>query len=145
MSKKQFAGTWKLVSSEFRRSDGQVTYPMGKDAVGVIMYDDNAGFMSAHIMRPTRPVFAAGDNLKGTPDEIKTAFEGYIAYYGPYEVNEQEHTVTANVEGSLFPNWIGTGQKRFYEFSGNRLTLSTPPMQFGGEEVTARIIWERVG
>ena len=141
MGKKQFVGTWKLVSSEFRRSDGQVIYPMGKDATGRAMFDAS-GYMSAHIMRPGRLAFAIGDNHKGTPAEIKTAFEGYVAYYGTYKVDEQERTITTQVEGSLFPNWIGTGQKRFYEFSGNRMTLSSPLMHIGGEQVTAQMIWE---
>ena len=144
MGKEQFVGTWKLISSEFRRSDGHVTYPLGKDAVGIIMFD-NAGFMAGQIMSPGRPLFAAGDQFKGTPAEIKTAFEGYVTYYGTCEINEQEHIITTKVEGSLLPNLIGTGQKRFYKFAGNRLTLSTPPMQMDGEEVTATIIWERAG
>ncbi len=142
MGKEQFMGTWKLVSSEFRRSDGQLTYPMGRDAIGIIMYDAN-GHMSVQIMRPDRPAFASGDQLKGTPMEIKSAFEGFIAYYGVYEVNQGEGTVTHHVEGSSFPNWVGSAQRRFFEFSSNRLTLSTPPILAGGQQVTGVLIWER--
>ncbi len=142
MGKEQFVGAWKLISSEFRRSDGEVSYPLGKNAVGLLIYDAS-GHVSAHLMRPDRPAFASSDHLKGTPAEIKTAFEGYIAYYGTYEVNEEEDTVTHHVEGSAFPNWVGTALRRFFEFSGNRLTLSTPPMPMGGEQVTGLLIWER--
>jgi len=142
MGKGKFVGAWKLVSSEFQRSDGEVTYPMGRDVTGMVIYDADV-HVSAHVMRPDRPAFASGDRLKGTPVEIKSAFEGYVAYHGTYEVNEDEGTVTTYVEGCLFPNWIGTEQKRFFKFSGNRLTLSTPPMLMGGEQVTALIIWER--
>ena len=142
MGKEQFTGTWKLVSSEFRRSDGQLTYPMGRDAIGIIMYDAN-GHMSVQIVCPDRPAFASGDHLKGTPMEIKSAFEGFIAYYGAYEVNQEEGTVTHRVEGSSFPNWVGLAQRRFFEFSDNRLTLSTPPMLVGGQQVTGVLIWER--
>ena len=106
------------------------------------MYDAN-GHMSAQIMRPDRPAFASGDHLKGTPMEIKSAFEGFIAYYGVYEVNQEEGTVTHHVEGSSFPNWVGSAQRRFFEFSGNRLTLSTPPILVGGQQVTGVLIWER--
>ena len=142
MGKEQFIGTWKLVSSEFRHSDGQLTYPMGRDVVGMGMYDAS-GHFAGQIMRSDRPVFASGDQLKGTPKEIKSAFEGYIAYYGAYEINQEEGTVTHHVKGSLFPNWVGSAQKRFFEFSGNRLTLSTPPFLFGGQQVTAVVTWER--
>ncbi len=144
MVKEQFAGTWKLVSSEFIRSDGQATYPMGKDPTGIIIFDAS-GYMSVNIMRLGRPAFAISDNHKGTPAEIKTAFEGYLAYYGTYKVNEQGRTITTQVEGCLLPNWIGAGQRRFYEFSGNRMTLSSPPMHIGGEQVTVKIIWEHAG
>jgi len=142
MIKEQFIGTWKLVSLEFQRSDGQLTYPMGRDAVGIVMYDAN-GHMSVQIMRPDRPAFASGDQLDGTPMEIKSAFEGFVTYYGIYEVNQEEGTVTHHLEGSLFPNWVGSAQRRFFEFSGNRLTLSTPPILFGGQQVTGVLIWER--
>jgi len=142
MAKEQFIGTWKLVSSEFRHSDGQLTYPFGRDAVGIIMYDAN-GHMSVHIMRPDRPAFASGDQLEGTPVEIKSAFEGFVAYYGVYEVNQEEGTVTHHVKGSLFPNWVGSAQRRFFEFSGNRLTISTPPIPMGGEKIVGLLIWER--
>ena len=142
MGNEQFVGTWKLASFESQRSSGEVTYPMGKDAVGMIMYDAN-GHMSVQVMRPDRPVFASSDRIKGTPAEIVPAFEGFIAYYGTYEVNEEEGIVTHHVEGSLFPNWVGIAHRRFFEFSGNRLTLSTPPIPLGGEQVTAVLIWER--
>lgn len=142
MVKEQFIGTWRLVSNEFRRTDGEVSYPLGKNAVGLIMYDDS-GHMSVHLMRPDRPKFASSDHLKGMPEEIKAAFEGYIAYFGTYKINEAEGTVTHHVEGSVLPNWVGVPLKRFYKFSDNRLTLSTPPMTMGGHKVTGLLIWER--
>ena len=142
MGKEQFIGTWKLVSSEFRRSDGQLTYPYGRDVVGIIIYDAD-GHMSVQIMRPDRPAFASGDLHDGTPMEIKSAFEGFIAYYGVYGVNQKEGTVTHHVEGSSFPNWLCSVQRRFFEFSGNRLTLSTPPILVNGQQITGVLIWER--
>jgi len=138
----KFIGSWKLVSSEFRRSDGEVNYPLGRDAVGLLMYDAT-GHMSAQLMRSNRPKFASDDHLKATPAEIKSAFEGYIAYHGTYEVNEEEGTVIHHVEGSPVPNWVGAPLKRFFEFSGNRLTLSTPPIPMGGKQVVGLLVWER--
>jgi hypothetical protein len=143
MATEQFTGTWKLISNEFRQSDSQTTYPYGRDAVGILMYDDK-GHFSAQMMRLNRPLFTSGDNLQGTPAEIKAAYEGFIAYYGVYEVNQEKHTIIHHAEGCSFPNWVGTAQKRFYEFSNNRLTLSTPPILFGSQEITAALTWERV-
>lgn len=95
-------------------------------------------------MLPERPAFAINDQMKGTPEEIKAAFEGFIAYFGTYEINEEKGTVIHHVRGSSFPNWVGSDQIRFYEFSGDRLTLRTPPMQAGGITVTSLLIWERI-
>jgi hypothetical protein len=144
MDKEKFIGTWKLVSFDIQHQDGQRTYPLGKDAAGIIMYDAN-GQMSVQIMRPDRPQFAADEQLRGTPVEIKSAFEGFISYYGLYEINQEEGTVTHHVKGCLFPNWVGKAQKRFFEFSGNRLILSTPPVLWDGQQVTGVLIWERAG
>jgi hypothetical protein len=95
-------------------------------------------------MRPDRPKFASNNVVAGTPEEIKAAFEGYVSYCGSYEVNEQGGFVTHRVELSWFPNWLGTEQKRFFEFAGDRLTLKTPPLTgYGGAQVH-RLIWERL-
>src|SRR5476649_2375285 len=83
--KEKFVGTWTLVSFEFRRSDGVVTNVMGIDATGMLVYDAS-GCMSAQMMRSDRPQFALGDQQKGTPEETRAAVEGYIAYFGDYEV-----------------------------------------------------------
>lgn len=144
MGREQFIGTWKLVSSEIRLSDGQLIYPLGRDAVGRITYD-TSGHMSCQLTRLDRPAFSSGDQWSGTPEETKSAFEGCVAYFGTYEVNEEKGTVTHHVEGSLFPNWVGTDQRRFFEFSGDRLTLTTPPIPAGGQQATALLIYERLG
>jgi hypothetical protein len=144
MENEQFVGTWKLISFDIQHQDGQRTYPLGKDATGIIMYDADR-HMSVQLMRPGRPQFASGDEVRGTPAEIKAAFEGFISYYGNYEVNQKERTVTHHIKGCLFPNWVGKAQKRFFEFSGNRLILSTPPTLWDGQQVTGFLIWERAG
>ncbi|MHA2204100.1 MAG: lipocalin-like domain-containing protein, partial [Candidatus Hodarchaeales archaeon] len=43
-------------------------------------------------------------SIKSTLEEIKSAYEGFIAYFGTYEINNKEGTVTHHWEGSLFPN-----------------------------------------
>jgi hypothetical protein len=96
------------------------------------------------VMSPGRPRFASGDVEQGTPEEIKAAFGGYGAYFGTYEINEAEGFVIHHVEGSLFPNNIGTDQKRFFELSGDQLVLKPPPRQAAGEQQTLRITWQRV-
>jgi hypothetical protein len=86
------------------------------------------GHMSVVLMRPDRPKFASNNLMEATTEEVETAFEGYISYCGSYEVNDQERSVTHHLQLSWFPNLIGTEQKRFFEFAGDRLMLKTPPL-----------------
>jgi hypothetical protein len=48
-----------------------------------------------------------------------------------------------HVEGSSFPNWCGTDREQFFELSGDRLTLMTPPMTLSGEQAVGYLTWER--
>ena len=142
--KSKFIGTWRLVKAEAQRPNGEmVPYRYGAGTVGYIMYDAT-GHVAVQLMQPDRPKFASGDLDKGTSEEIKAAFDGYGAYFGTYEIHEAEGFVIHHVEGSLFPNNVGTEQKRFFEFSGDRLILKPPPRQDGGEQVAPRITWQRV-
>jgi len=142
--KNKFIGTWKLVSAEAYRPNGEVIpYRYGAGSIGYIMYDAT-GHMAVQLMQPNRPHFASGDLDKGSPAEIKAAFDGYGAYFGTYEIHEAEGFVLHRVEGSLFPNNVGTEQKRFFEFSDDKLILKPPPRQVGGEQIAPRITWQRV-
>jgi hypothetical protein len=140
--KEQFVGTWQMEAFEVNFLDGETLYPYGREPQGRLMYD-GLGNMAVQIMRPGIAPFAVYDRWMGTPEEVRAAFHGYLAYYGSYTVNIEEKTVSHHMSGSVFPNYIGDTSVRSFEFSGERLTLSTPPMPFGGAEGTARLIWVR--
>lgn len=44
MAPNPLIGTWRLASWENRSVDGQISYPLGEDAVGYIMYNQS-GYM----------------------------------------------------------------------------------------------------
>jgi len=134
-------GTWRLIIWETRSVDGEISYPLGKDAVGYIMYNED-GYMFVGITRPNRTKFAAGDLLRGSTEEKVQAAGTYVSYCGQYEFWGDK--VVHRVELSLFPNWVGSDQERLVELKGNRLTLSTRPVLLGGVQQTAHLIWERV-
>ncbi len=136
-------GAWRLISFEVEKDGGTVTHPFGADALGSIIYTDSRRF-SVQVMRSGRPQFASGDQTQGTPQEIAASYEACIAYFGAYELDTGGGFVVHHVEGSLFPNWEGVAQKRFFALSGNRLKLSTSPMRWGGGQVTAVLHWGRV-
>jgi hypothetical protein len=127
---KKFIGTWSLQSFTAILPDGKTVYPFGEDAVGRIVYD-RQGRMMVQFMRQNRPAFASGDHSAGTPEEIAAAFSGFMAYYGRYQVDEKEGTVTHSIEVCSFPNWVGSSQVRYFTFRGDLLTLRTPPIQRG--------------
>jgi hypothetical protein len=141
MAQNPFVGTWRLVSFELRKADGEVSYPFGQDAVGYIMYSQD-GYMSVAFMPANRPRFAVGDIMGGTMEEKAAAAETYVSYCGKYEI--QEDKVVHHIEVSFFPNWIGVDQERFYSLDGDRLSLFTPPLLVGGMEQTGYLVWERV-
>jgi hypothetical protein len=134
-------GAWKLLSWENRADDGQVTYPMGPDALGSLLYTADNRF-SVMISRAGRARFTAGDLLGGTTEEQARAVEGFVAYAGRYTFHGDR--VVHHVELSLFPNWVGTDQERSVELAEHRLTLSASPLLLAGTQQVPLLIWERV-
>ena len=73
--------------------------------------------------------------------QIATIATG-IAYFGTYWVSETDNVIMYHLEGSTFPNWRGVDQKRFFELSGDELTLTNPTPSTGSG--TAYAVWRRV-
>jgi hypothetical protein len=138
-----FIGTWHLVSYESRDEAGGVEYPLGQELVGQLMYDAE-GNMSAFVARANVPPFASGDLRGGTDAEVRSAFDGFVAYFGTYSFNLSAGMVIHHVRGASFPNWTGTEQVRYFKVEGQRLVLSTP-ISVDGRHLTAILIWDRAG
>ncbi len=136
-------GVWKLVSFEARREGEETSFPFGADAKGLLIYTD-VGHFSVQMMGANRPKFASGDQQKGTDEEVSQCFIGCISYFGRYEFDANGGVVIHDIQSSLFPNWEGK-QKRFIEFSGNHMSLKTPPVMWNGKMTTGAMIWERMG
>jgi hypothetical protein len=140
----RFVGAWRLLSCEARDSNGQVQYPYGERATGQLFYDA-AGNMAAQLMRADRVRFTVPDPALGTDAEVRDAFNGYVAYFGTYSIDESTNAVTHHVTGTSFPNWIGIDLVRYYVFDDEgRLRLSTPPIEVGGRPLEYVLLWERI-
>jgi len=137
----RLVGRWTLVSFE-AVSDGATEHPFGPDAVGELRYDESRR-MAVQVMKQGRPRFASNEQRDGTVAEVADAFTGYGAYYGTYSVDEQAAVVTHHVAASLFPNRVGTDQRRDVRIEGDRLTLSTLPEISEGRERFFRLVWKR--
>src|SRR5260221_10232537 len=78
-------GTWRLVSIETLRSNGEVTYPFyGKHPEGLLIYDPS-GWMSVQIVSDPKPDVPTASSreafLKTTPPEKEKAIDGFYGYY----------------------------------------------------------------
>lgn len=146
-----FVGTWRLVEYTFHHEDGTVERPWGEDVTGYLLYTPQ-GYMSANLSPARRNWRFRRARLKA---EVPAAEEGglarlarrgvprdYIAYSGRFEL--KDGMIIHHVEVSLFPHWVGLPQHRYYEFSGNQLTLRTSSINSGRDRVVAQLRWQRV-
>jgi hypothetical protein len=136
-------GTWELVSyTEGDNHGGPVTYPLGPDALGLIMYTGD-GYMSAQIMRPDRPAFDRPETGGGTPEQAEAAAAGYLAYSGPFTVDEVTGVLHHQPRVSLLPNWLNLTQLRHSALDGDHLTLSAVTTAPDGVETISTLVWKR--
>jgi hypothetical protein len=94
-------------------------------------------------MRPNQPSFAREDWREATAGEKAAAWSNYFGYFGTYTIDEQAGTVVHHIEGSWFPNLMGTDQIRHFRFEEERIVLDADT-EWGagtdrvGEDIRAR-------
>ncbi|MBA2555855.1 MAG: lipocalin-like domain-containing protein [Chloroflexi bacterium] len=125
-------GTWRLRSWKSIADAGDVRLPLGEDPEGMLIYTAD-GAMLTVMARRGRPRLSSDDLLAGSPEERIAAAESFVAYGGRFSYDGRY--VIHHVDLSLFPNFVGTDQRRDVEFDvgGDRLTLSAAPMMVRGE------------
>lgn len=42
------------------------------------------------------------------------------------------------------PKWVGSEQRRHYEFRNDKLILRTPPINIGGKPMNGELVWETI-
>jgi hypothetical protein len=136
-------GAWTLQSYQSSAIDGSdVTFPLGVDARGIIMYTPD-GYMSAQIMRAGRTPFDRDDPHLAHDNELAAAAAGYLSYSGPYAVVD-DGLIAHHVELSLLPNWIGGIQYRTARLQDSQLELSPhEPLLIHGQRRNAKLVWRR--
>lgn len=133
-------GTWRLVAWRRITSDGAVSFPLGQDAQGTLVYARDGG-MSVVLTAAARPPMG-GDPLGGDVDSRARCYSTCLAYAGSYEVHGE--TVIHSVSESLYPNWSGTSQPRTIDFQDGDLVLSTPSQPGASGGTVNEIVWSRV-
>jgi hypothetical protein len=85
-----------------------------------------------------------GDLFSAPPQAQADAFATFMAYSGRFRVEGGD--VVHTVELSMYPDWVGTEQRRHVRLDDDRLglNLSTDPLPAGGTTMRHRLDWERV-
>jgi hypothetical protein len=126
----RLVGGWRLAGYAVS-AGGQTEHPLGDEPLGAILYTPD-GYMSAQL---------AG---RGPYDDDDQPDAYYIAYSGPYDVDETNQTVAHHVQVSVIPSWLGTTQLRQVRFQGpDKLVLSVSEPGGDGVTSTQTISWAR--
>src|ERR1700704_3329899 len=112
------------VSNINTAANGTKSELFGPNPKGSMIFESNGRFSQIGT-RSDLPKFGTNNRATGTADENKAVVQGSIAYFGTYSVNEADKSFTVQIEGTTFPNWTGTAQKRGLSISGDELTFTT--------------------
>jgi Lipocalin-like domain len=135
-------GTWKLLSDKQVKADGSSSDLYGSSPLGQLIYDSN-GRMSVHLLTPELPKCGTQDRRKCPDTVARSAFDNYLGYWGRFSLTPGGKSILHIIEGASVPDWIGTSQERFFELTGDRLTLTTPLQQIAGVESKTVLVWQR--
>ena len=134
---KALVGAWRLVSWETTQADGSVRKsPM---SAGSLMYSDS-GRMCGVLMDPNRKA----PSRPPTDEEIRTAYNGIVAYCGSYEVDTKAGFVVHHVDLEKSPSNVGINRKRWFTLEGNRLSLKIDAAELPPTQKESRLVWEKV-
>ena len=136
--KDQLVGTWMLLSWQQKKGDGTNVERYGASPKGIAFFDAGGRYIIT-VMRSDRTKYASNALWQGASEENKETADGTITYFGAYSINEADSSIAIHVEGSSFPNWNGTDQKRFVTVASDQLTLTVRPPT--GDVVD--VIWKR--
>ena len=136
----RIVGTWELMSRTVRRADGStiVDPVLGEKPTGRLIYDAS-GAMSLQMMRTGRKdAISTPASPKDKPNP--RVILGYDSYFGRYTVDEKAGTVTHHVQGSLFPEDLGSDWVRPFTLNGDTLTLRLT----GEDGLTRTLVFQRM-
>ncbi|HXB68643.1 MAG TPA: lipocalin-like domain-containing protein [Candidatus Acidoferrales bacterium] len=144
--RKKFIGVWKLISGvSTDEVTGEVRYPWGKNPVGRLSYDE-AGRVYAQLMNPGRQSVGGMANrgaataiAAASADDMREMLTGFNAYFGTFDIDEPSRTVIHHLQSALIPSWVGTDQRRKYEFSGRDQLI----MLNTASQADYRLAWHR--
>ena len=97
------------------------------ELAGNILYTAS-GMMSVHIYTSNREPFLDSTSF----------VNGYMAYYGSYEIDHENKLVTHKYQGHINPDMNNESAVHNFRFDGDFMYLITAPDQ------AYRIVWKRI-
>lgn len=113
--------TWELVSFQSEDKNGEIIYPLGKNAKGFILFT-SGNRISVHIMAVDRNKDTTLQFL--TEAEEKMSDLGYHAYTGSFVIDEEKEILETSVEVSLISSYVGSKQPRKVKTENGNLYLT---------------------
>jgi len=127
----RFVGTWLLQVIESKSESGEwvVSDVLGPDPLGILIYDRHQN-MAAQLGRRDRSI----PDPEDAPAEL---VNGYVAYFGTYEVDSTARTVSHHRSAHNNADLGHLTVVRYFEFDDDLLTLTVAP------DRETRLIWKR--
>jgi len=133
-------GTWTLVAADKILPNGETTRDYGEHPQGRLLVDAE-GRYSLQIFKSERQRFVRDSKADGSADELRSAVMCSSTHYGTMTIDEPAGVLVFSIEGSSFPNWEGTTQRRRYRLEGAELRYEVPPRADGSIPVS---VWRRL-
>jgi Lipocalin-like domain len=126
--RKAILGSWELVTFVSRDTgSGAVRHPLGERPRGLILYTED-GYMSAQL---------------APQSDTDTEIADYIAYSGPFHVDEEASIVRHDMRMATMPELLLQPQLRQVSLAPGLLTLSATSTAEGGTATHSTLTWRR--
>ena len=137
----EIIGLWLLESREDRTFEGQnrIDPTLGADPIGILAYANR--HFTAQFMKRDRSERAELVSYSGANNTI--ALGGYDAYFGTYEVDEQNGKVKHTLIGSVNEKNIGISVWRDLRVIDDKLIIQLETTTVVGEPIVRTLTWKR--
>ena len=139
----QLIGAWHLDEWRIEYSNGKVTHPYGKDAVGQILYTSD-GEMSATVSIAKRDVVEADNIRDAEADRLTGLYKSYFHYAGRWRLDGDD--VVHSVLYSLNPNMVNTEQRRHARLLESKKQLHLSAIESLGDAASRKhlLVWKKM-
>ena len=128
--KGKVSGVWTLVSGSENYPDGKKNMPW---ATGNMIIDP-----SGHIA-----FFLVGKDQPATSSSVRTPVGPFVAYYGPFTIDDAKSTVTYKIEHSANPMLNGATRVQQVAFDGDTMTWTGSEIKTPEGVMTPVNVWKK--